>query len=260
MIKTGQTIAASDYLIVTTAGEALSARDAVYISASDGKAYKCDADDTTKMDFAGFAQEAAALNAAVNVVCHLMTGFSGLTINAVYYLSNTPGAISTTPGTNAAIVGFAVSASVILIQSTAITIKNAFFSYLASSRSGVSAGPASSSTQTITHNLGRIPSIIRLHSIGSWTTGSGSAMTAGGSHGTYNATGNRCVYLAAGGTTGISNTSTTFAVRCTRATSGSGAESDSATGVVQNVTATTFDIVWTVSGDTSQANFVWEAI
>ena len=55
MIKTAQTIAASDFVIVTTAGEALSARDAVYISSTDGKAYKCDADDTTKLAFRGTA-------------------------------------------------------------------------------------------------------------------------------------------------------------------------------------------------------------
>lgn len=117
MIKTGQNGDVDDFVIVTTAGEALSARDAVYISTSDGKAYKCDADDATKIEFAGFAQEAAALNAAVNVVRDLMTGFSALT-RGPYYLSATAGAVTATPPSSGHVVqvGRAVSATVIAVD------------------------------------------------------------------------------------------------------------------------------------------------
>lgn len=116
MIKANTDILATDFIIATTAGEALSARDAVYISTADGKAYKCDADDVTKIGFVGFAQEAAALNAAVNIInSGVATGFSGLTIGAQYFVSATAGAITTTKPTNYKIVGTAVSATVIRI-------------------------------------------------------------------------------------------------------------------------------------------------
>lgn len=116
MIKAGNSILAADIILSLTAGEALSANDAVYISTSDGKAYKCDADDTTKMDFVGFAQEAASLNGAVNVVhSGQMTGLSGLTIGANYYLSGTAGAITATAPTNVKIVGTAATATILRI-------------------------------------------------------------------------------------------------------------------------------------------------
>jgi hypothetical protein len=118
MIKTGQNVDVDDFLIVTTAGEALSARDAVYISASDGKAYKCDADDPAKLDFAGFAQEAAALNASVNVVPpgNVMTGFSSLTTGSSYYLSSTAGAITATkPASYVRLVAVAISTTAVRI-------------------------------------------------------------------------------------------------------------------------------------------------
>jgi len=122
---------------------------------------------------------------------------------------------------------------------------------ITSSRSGVSAGPASSSTQTITHGLGRTPTIIRLTGYGK---GSGGTSNEGLSTGTYNATGNRCVYKDVGVNVAIS-TSTTFAIELSNS-------SANAQGVVGNVGATTFDIVWTASGDLSggsECNFIWEA-
>jgi hypothetical protein len=114
MIKSGQTLDPADFTISLTAGEALSARDAVYISSSDGKAYKCDADDTSKINFVGFAQETASSGASVIIRLQgIMTGFSALTIGAPYYLSGTAGAITATTPTNAVIVGYALSATVI---------------------------------------------------------------------------------------------------------------------------------------------------
>lgn len=116
MIKAQQQILASDFIITVVAGEALSARDALYIDAADGKAYKCDADVLTKMNFVGFAQEAASISANVNVVNHgIMGGFSSLTINAPYYISGTAGAITTTAPANVGIVGIALTATTIKI-------------------------------------------------------------------------------------------------------------------------------------------------
>lgn len=116
MIKAGQTILASEFSISLTAGEALSANDAVYVSTADGKAYKCDADDLTKLGFIGFSQEAVALGAAVTVKTHgLMTGFVGLTVGATYYVSGTSGLITSTKPTNYKIVGVALSSTVIRV-------------------------------------------------------------------------------------------------------------------------------------------------
>lgn len=129
---------------------------------------------------------------------------------------------------------------------------------LSGSTSGVSAGPASSSTQSVTHGLGRVPKVIRVSSIGK----SASATTAsaiGHSVGTYNSTGNRCIYTEAGASSNPNTgSSTTYAVRLAQMDSGS-AETGSATGVIQNVGATTFDIVWTKTGTSvTSAYFIWE--
>lgn len=129
MIKDGSNqITAADFVIVTTAGEALSARDACYISSADGKAYKCDADDEAKCDFEGFAGAAASLNAAVNIVGlgKMMTGFSGLTTGSMYYLSSTAGAITSTAPAIAVPVGKAVSTTVIAMQSRPVVAVRKF--------------------------------------------------------------------------------------------------------------------------------------
>lgn len=119
---------------------------------------------------------------------------------------------------------------------------------LTTSTSGVSAGPASSSTQTITHGLGRTPQIIRLDGIGQQLTGEGSNH----SHGVYDASGNRCVYMPGTGENVTPLSSTTYAIFID--------DSDAtATGIVGNLTSTTFDIVWTTSADANLTVFMWEA-
>lgn len=121
-----------------------------------------------------------------------------------------------------------------------------------SSTSGVSAGPSSSSTQTITHGLGRTPKIIRLVGYGQ----DASTARTGATTGTYNTTGNRCVYFLTG-TNAAPVTSTAYAIYLSWF---SGTERH-ASGVVQNVTSTTFDIVWTNSNDvSSNTSFIWEAM
>lgn len=122
---------------------------------------------------------------------------------------------------------------------------------------GVSNGPASSTTQTITHSLGRIPSAIHIYGKG-LLQGSASSQSGGNSDGIY-ASGNYCVYMTAS-TTASDNTigtSTTFSVYLSGLTDV--AIEVHASGVIQNVTATTFDIVWTASADCSTATvFMWE--
>lgn len=117
-IKAGQPVIASDFIMSLLAGENITAQDAVFIKVSDGKIYKCDADDLTLMDFVGFAQETVTIGNAVTVrIADKMDGFSGLTIGARYYLSGTAGAITSTAPTNIKSVGVAVSATEILMDS-----------------------------------------------------------------------------------------------------------------------------------------------
>lgn len=124
------------------------------------------------------------------------------------------------------------------------------------STAGVSAGPASSSTQTITHGLLSTPTVIRIKGMGDMET-SASARTPSMSEGIYNSTGNRCVYLQGGAGTFNPTTSTTFAVYLQRVATSMG----NASGVIQNVGATTFDIVWTLTGSDISGGtaFLWEA-
>lgn len=73
------------------------------------------ANDAAFNNFVGFIQEATAVGAQATVNPQLViTGFTGLTPGAKYYLSNTPGAISTTPGSNNKMVGIAINATTII--------------------------------------------------------------------------------------------------------------------------------------------------
>ena len=127
--------------------------------------------------------------------------------------------------------------------------------FATSSTAGVSAGSAASSTQTITHGLGKAPSIIRLTSIGALSA-SGAGITQSHSTGTYNTSGNRCVYIASS-SSGVVNPATSAVYSVYLQIGGAGG---TATGVVGNVTATDFDIVWTLSGATvASGQFIWEA-
>lgn len=84
-----------------TSGEAITTGDALYVKASDGKLWKCDADaDESSYSFVGFALNttgAADLTQYYSRPGGIATGLSGLTTGTYYYLSSTAGAISATP-------------------------------------------------------------------------------------------------------------------------------------------------------------------
>lgn len=124
-----------------------------------------------------------------------------------------------------------------------------------SAASGVGAPPATSTTQTVTHGLGTIPSVIRINAVGDMLQ-SGVSNANSVSMGTYTSSGNRCVYCVPGAPS-AGATSTTFAVYVGSATGSSNID-HYATGVINNVTATDFDIVWTVSADSTDLNYMWE--
>ena len=133
-----------------------------------------------------------------------------------------------------------------------VPTKNAIFDMMIST-SGVAQNPTASGTQNITHNLGRTPTRIRIYGMADFTSNA-AATPVPFSIGTWNSTGNRCVYMTSNGTTTqASQTSTTFAVFL--ATSAG----NTISGVIGNVGATQFDIVWTETGTALAKNFLWEA-
>lgn len=96
---------------VYTYGEALTAGQAVYLKASDGKIYKTDATTAGEACYAflGYVLQSGSANDTGAVSYNYSGDQSGLTINADYFLTNTGGAISTTPGTNIVFAGRAIS-------------------------------------------------------------------------------------------------------------------------------------------------------
>ena len=161
---------------------------------------------------------------------YTLTGVAGktLTFNKTLTLEGTDGTTVTFP-----------TASATLLPNT--------------TTSGVSATPTASGTVQVTHGLGRIPTIIRIYGLGTFTSNA-SATPTPFSIGTFNSTGNRCIYMTVNGTTTqASQTSTTFSVFVPTSAG------NNVSGVIQNATSTTFDIVWTETGTATAQNFLWEA-
>lgn len=118
--------------------------------------------------------------------------------------------------------------------------------------SGIGSSPTSSSTQTITHNLGRTPVIIDISAVGRFTSNAAATPTPF-SNGGWTSSGNSCIYMTTAGTTtqdGLS--SSTFAVFI--ATS----SGNTMSGVIQNVTSNSFDIQWSEVGTAAALPFRWK--
>lgn len=102
-------------------GENISANDALYLKASDGKVYKTSAshNDERIHNFVGFAKESGSNGQIRKVQINgIVRGFSGLTTGVEYFLSDTAGAISITPGTYIKKIGIAISTIGLLINVT----------------------------------------------------------------------------------------------------------------------------------------------
>lgn len=118
---------------------------------------------------------------------------------------------------------------------------------------GVAATATASGTTTVTHGLGRVPSTIRIKSISSFTSNA-AATPVPFSYGIWNSSGNRCLYMVINGTTTqVSQTSSVFSIIMVTSAG------NQITGVIQNVTSTGFDIVWTETGTHTAGNYLWEA-
>ncbi len=126
---------------------------------------------------------------------------------------------------------------------------------LAGATSGVDNTFNANGTQTITHGLGRTPVIIRIDGTGAFVANAAATPTPY-SKGIWSSSGNASVYIRHNATlttaqAGLS--STAFAIFS------STSAGNFITGVIQNVTSTTFDIVWTETGTSIVYPFLWEA-
>lgn len=97
----------------------IAVNDIVYFKESDQKWYKSDADTLATVEgvFLGISKSVADENDPLQVaISGPVSGFSGLTAGEKYYVSNTAGGVSTTPGTNAVFIGWALTTSIILMN------------------------------------------------------------------------------------------------------------------------------------------------
>lgn len=127
---TGTTIFSADHVpaipaiaaatdIEGTAGQALTAGQAVYLSTSDGKWYLADADATATSTTAGMvgvvpSNIASGATGSIRLQGRI-TGLSALSVGAKYYISATAGAITATPPTNARFIAQADSTTSIVV-------------------------------------------------------------------------------------------------------------------------------------------------
>lgn len=96
------------------AGETLVATDLCYFKQSDQRWWKADADAiaTSVGVKLAIAQGGATAGNALNLLgSGVNKNFSGLTVSSPYFVSNTAGGISTTPGTYSRFIGRAISAT-----------------------------------------------------------------------------------------------------------------------------------------------------
>jgi len=127
---------------------------AVAIRPSDGLVYKADGNDTTSVVAFGFITTNASISTKPTIVVSgLLSGFTGLTKGAMYYVADTAGSISTTPSTTTIIpIGRAISANQIQLHFG----KKIAFATLAQS---ITSGVDGNNDQTVT--VGFRPAIIR---------------------------------------------------------------------------------------------------
>jgi hypothetical protein len=100
------------------AAETITALRPVFLDDTANQWKYCDANDTTRLNFDGFALEAGSANAAMAVqLSGTVRGLSSLDVGKKYYVQD-DGTIGTTPGTYVIKVGVAISATELLIDKT----------------------------------------------------------------------------------------------------------------------------------------------
>lgn len=206
----------------------------VYQSSADSEVYACDANDSAKLRFIGFAISNSTNGNPITVTTNgIVGGFSGLTVGSIYYVQDTAGSIGTTPGTNKIPVGVAISTTQILI------IK------LPRITSGNTTKDCNNTTSTtIAHGLGVIPRLVRISIKG---MASGDIYSADAV--LTDVQSSNSVYMEGGSSSGVGSSNTFKLDR---------SGSDELTGTI-TVDATNITIAWSGTTFSSTANIVWEA-
>jgi len=76
----------------------------------DNRAYACEANDTLKLDFIGFAITSGNPGENISVqVNGVVSGFESLSVGRKYYIQDTPGAIGTSPGVYKKLVAISIN-------------------------------------------------------------------------------------------------------------------------------------------------------
>jgi hypothetical protein len=212
------------------AGEAIDASispQAVYLKESDGKVYKATSATAAAalfsfIGFVGLAQNVVMNDTVYVQTDGLVSGFTGLTVGSFYFVADTAGTISTSGGTIKYQIGRAVTTTKLLIEKGK-KVYSGFIEFF------------STSTSTIT--TGFRPTNIIVHAL----SGSGSKSDGG-----WNPTnGNRDIYYVAA-TGVVSSTTESWTVITTVGNYNS--------GIITNITSTSFDLSNTKTGAPSPLN------
>lgn len=122
-VVTGGTVNFDNQVIQGVAGETLGLPKIVYLKEADARWWLSDADLTTTFQALqlGVARGSASAGATVSIqLSGIASGFSGLVAGTKYYLSNTAGGISSTPGTYSVFIGWALSTTTMLLAPESI--------------------------------------------------------------------------------------------------------------------------------------------
>lgn len=174
----GGTVAFDAQTIAATAGEAIVAGNLVYFKTSDQEWYKTDADTVASIEGVqlgialGTGSNGVAITGGVQISGTYTT--TGLTQGALYYASNTAGAIASSAGTTARVIGIALSTTkLLLIPRNPQDIKDAQKDALAG---GGDFGTPSTSNKFATEDyIDALPTpqVVSFTASGTWTKDAG---------------------------------------------------------------------------------------
>lgn len=118
-VVSGGAVSFEKVVVTGIAGETLSAGNIVYLKASDSRWWKtsASASATSENVSIGVVQSSSTAGNSVNVlISGIDTNQSGLSANTVYYLSNTSGILTSSPGTKEVTAGIALSTTSIYLD------------------------------------------------------------------------------------------------------------------------------------------------
>lgn len=235
----GGTVAFDSLIVQGNGGEAIVAGNLVYFKTSDQEWYKTDADTVATIEGVqlgiakGTGSDGVAITGGIQTAGTYTT--TGLTAGSLYYASNTAGAISSSAGTTARVIGIALSTTkLLIIQRDPQAIKDNQKDALAGYSTPTGSNPFLTQNDASSLVLFPTPQVVTFTSSGTWTKDAGlkyiivegvgagatSSGTASGGGGGYF----RKLILASAlgatetvtiGTTGSPGGNTTFGAHCT---------------------------------------------